>query len=191
MKLTQIDQTPNPNSLKFVMEHTLNGEGSHSFVSREEAERDPLAARLFQINDVENVFYMSNFITVTKSENSDWSELQQQISEALNGFNYKKPETVKDENKSAECTPDEASDYQSMTPVEKMLYIDKFFDENVRPQLAGDGGGLSVVGLEENKLLIHYEGACGTCPSSISGTLMYIDGLVKEKIDDSLYVMAV
>ncbi|MCH7973573.1 MAG: NifU family protein, partial [Bacteroidetes bacterium] len=60
----------------------------------------------------------------------------------------------------------------------------------VRPALAGDGGGLEVLALEGYKVKIRYQGACGTCPTSIEGTLMAIEGLLKRDINEALEVVA-
>jgi Fe-S cluster biogenesis protein NfuA len=58
----------------------------------------------------------------------------------------------------------------------------------VRPALAGDGGGLQVLGVEGKTVLIRYEGACGSCPSSTAGTLMAIQNLLQSEVDDELVV---
>jgi Fe-S cluster biogenesis protein NfuA len=63
-------------------------------------------------------------------------------------------------------------------------------DEQVRPYLQGDGGDLYVVGLEGNKLKVHYQGACGSCPSSLSATLTGIEGLV-HSVDPELQLVPV
>ena len=63
-------------------------------------------------------------------------------------------------------------------------------DEQVRPYLQGDGGDLYVVGLKDNRLEVHYQGACGSCPSAISGTLAGIEGLV-HSIEPDIEVIAV
>jgi Fe-S cluster biogenesis protein NfuA len=55
----------------------------------------------------------------------------------------------------------------------------------------GDGGYLEVLGLKENTLSIRYQGACGSCPSSLTGTLMAIEGMLKQEIDPDLEVVAV
>ena len=72
----------------------------------------------------------------------------------------------------------------------KLDQINELLDEEVRPYLQGDGGDLYVVGLEGATLKVHYQGACGTCPSSISGTLAGIESLVK-RIDPEMEVVAV
>jgi len=68
--------------------------------------------------------------------------------------------------------------------------INMILDERIRPYLAGDGGWLEVVGLEDNILTIRYEGACGSCPSSLTGTLMAIENMIKEEIDPEITVVA-
>ena len=68
--------------------------------------------------------------------------------------------------------------------------VNGILDEQVRPYLQGDGGDLYVVGLEGNRLMVHYQGACGSCPSSISGTLAGIESLVRQ-IEPDIEVVAV
>ncbi|MFZ1519381.1 MAG: NifU family protein, partial [Ignavibacteriaceae bacterium] len=58
-----------------------------------------------------------------------------------------------------------------------------------RPALAGDGGGLEVLGLDGYTVKIRYQGACGSCPSSISGTLMAIEGLLKRDVNPAINVI--
>ena len=59
----------------------------------------------------------------------------------------------------------------------------------MRPALAGDGGGLEVLGLDGYTVKIRYQGACGSCPSAISGTLMAIEGLLKRDISEAIEVV--
>ena len=73
---------------------------------------------------------------------------------------------------------------------ERLDKINELLDEQIRPYLQGDGGDLYVLGLEGNKLAVHYQGACGSCPSSISGTLAGIENLVKS-IEPDIEVVAV
>jgi Fe-S cluster biogenesis protein NfuA len=79
------------------------------------------------------------------------------------------------------------------TPGENLLLdrINQVLDEKVRPGLAGDGGGLEIIGLDDKKLLIRYQGACGSCPSSIGGTMMAIEYMLKEDVDPEIEVVSV
>ena len=68
--------------------------------------------------------------------------------------------------------------------------INRMLDEQVRPYLLADGGGLKVLGLDNNVLRVHYQGACGTCPTASSGTLYAIESMV-HRIDPDIVVEAV
>ena len=67
----------------------------------------------------------------------------------------------------------------------------ELLDEKIRPYLASDGGWLEVLDLEDKTLKIRYQGACGSCPSSLSGTLMAIENMIKDEIDEEIEVVAV
>ena len=73
---------------------------------------------------------------------------------------------------------------------ERLDRINELLDEQIRPYLQGDGGDLYVIGLSGNTLSVHYQGACGSCPSSLSGTLAGIENLVKS-IEPDIEVIAV
>jgi Fe-S cluster biogenesis protein NfuA len=73
---------------------------------------------------------------------------------------------------------------------ERLAQINDILDEQVRPYLQGDGGDLYVLGLQGHQLTVHYQGACGSCPSSLSGTLAGIESLVRQ-IDPEIEVVAV
>lgn len=73
---------------------------------------------------------------------------------------------------------------------ERLAQINAVLDERVRPALLSDGGGLEILEFADNKLVIRYQGACGTCPSSLSGTLMAIESVIRS-IDPYVEVVAV
>src|SRR6266487_2809063 len=73
----------------------------------------------------------------------------------------------------------------------RLVRINEILDEKVRPALMGDGGYLEVLGLANHTLSIRYQGACGSCPSSLTGTLMAIEGMLKQEVDPELEVVAV
>src|SRR5213596_4410451 len=73
----------------------------------------------------------------------------------------------------------------------RLLRINEILDEKVRPYLMGDGGYLEILDLTDRTLKIRYQGACGSCPSSLSGTLMAIEGMLKQEVDPELEVIAV
>ena len=73
----------------------------------------------------------------------------------------------------------------------RMEEIEEVLEREIMPYLEGDGGGLAIKGLVDDKLMIDYQGACGSCPASITGTLMSIENLLKKEVDEGLTVEAI
>jgi NFU1 iron-sulfur cluster scaffold homolog, mitochondrial len=192
-RIAEIEFTPNPNARKFILREPLSYGVSKSYENAEQAAGDPLAESLFAIPHVTNVFYVDHWITVTQDGKAHWSELLRLLAVPIR-------DAPSAQEKSAELLdegadrPDGAAacDESKLSPEEreKLEMIRQLLDEQVRPYLQGDGGDLYVLGLEDNVLKVHYQGACGSCPSSISGTLAGIEGLVRQ-IDPEIEVMAV
>jgi NFU1 iron-sulfur cluster scaffold homolog, mitochondrial len=189
-KITDIQETPNPNAVKFILKEPVSNGTAHSFDSPEAAEDDQLAKALFEFDNVRSVFYMDRMITVEKAEEGDWDEMLAQLAVPIRAAES----TIATASAAAATAAVAAvggavaaalSDDPTLTRINEIL------DEKVRPALAGDGGWLEVLGLKEHTLSIRYQGACGSCPSSLSGTLMAIEGMLREEIDPELEVVAV
>jgi NFU1 iron-sulfur cluster scaffold homolog, mitochondrial len=184
-KIAEIESTPNPNALKFVLREPLTWGIKRSYDSAGEAKDDPLAAALFDIEHVTNVFYIDHWLTVTQDGGADWQELTRRIAEPIRAApaaNAQTAATVAASTRAIAALPPE--DQQRLDKINALL------DQHIRPYLQGDGGDLYVLGLEGNRLAVHYQGACGSCPSSISGTLQGIENLVKS-IEPDVEVFAV
>jgi Fe-S cluster biogenesis protein NfuA len=183
-KIAEIDSTPNPNAKKFILKEPLTWGVSRAFDNPEQAKDDPLATQLFAIDHVTNVFYVDHWITVTQDGEADWPELLRRLAEPIR--NAPSAQTHSEQYASA------APSVGHMTPDEQERFarISELLDEQVRPYLQGDGGDLYVVGLRGNVLEVHYQGACGSCPSSLSGTLAGIENLVRS-IEPDIEVIAV
>ena len=93
-----------------------------------------------------------------------------------------KPETILDKF--------HKEDFLNCSEEEKKLIIEAVLDQAIRPALANDGGGIDVLGIEGNVINVHYQGACGTCPSSTTGTLSYIETFLKDTLHHDLTVIA-
>lgn len=180
-KISDIEYTPNPNAVKFILKEPVTSGVSRSFQSAEAASGDALADSLFKVGNVTSVFYMDRFITVNKEEEISWEDLLKKLAEPIRSS----PSVT-------EFSPQEANkpDY---TPGANPLLdrINEFFDERIRPGLAGDGGGLEIIGLDDKRLLIRYQGACGSCPSAIGGTLMAIENMLKDEVDPEIELVSV
>jgi Fe-S cluster biogenesis protein NfuA len=185
-KITDIQETPNPNAVKFILKEPVSNGTTHSFDSAEQAAGDPLAKSLFDVGHVVSVFYMDRMITVEKTEEGDWDELLPELAVPIRAA----------ESTAASATAAAAAAVggaiaAAVSDDPRLERINEILDEKVRPALAGDGGWLEVLSLNDHTLSIRYQGACGSCPSSLSGTLMAIEGMLRQEIDPEIEVVAV
>src|SRR5674476_237690 len=160
-----VDLTPNPHALKFVLNEKLLNHEKRQYSNREEAKDDPFARSIFEIEGVVSVFYMDKFVSIEKSQTATWGMIQRPFINFLKTFDR---QLLPKESERAIVNEDSN---------DLLKRINHLIDERVRPALANDGGGLEVLGLEGNLVTIRYQGACGSCPSSISATLTAIAGL--------------
>jgi Fe-S cluster biogenesis protein NfuA len=184
-KISDIEETPNPNAVKFLLREPVTNGVTRSFNSLENAAGDELARSLFEVGEVKSVFYMDRMITVEKAEEADWDELLPALAVPIRAAQAVGAATVSPASAIGGSIAVAVSDDPRLTKINEIL------DEKIRPALAGDGGWLEVLGLTEHTLTIRYQGACGSCPSSLSGTLMAIEGMLKEQVDPEIEVVAV
>ena len=184
-KIAEIDDTPNPNAVKFTLHEPLTWGVSHSCENAEQARGDALASALFAIPHVSNVFYVDRWLTVTQDGGADWPALVRLIAVPLRAAPAAAAQSAAAVFAARSCIDDMSEQDQARLDV-----ISELLDERIRPSLRADGGDLHVVGLAGNYLSIHYQGACGSCPSSISGTLSAIGNLVRT-VEPDIEVVAV
>ena len=185
-KIDNIEETPNPNAVKFVLKEPVAAGSPRSFQTAAEAENDPLARSLFDVGDVISVFYIDRMITVEKTDEADWDDLLPKLAVPIRAA-----ESVKAGAAAAAGAGIGGGMAAVMSDDPRLLRINEVLDEKVRPALIGDGGWLEVIGLEGDTLTIRYQGACGSCPSAMSGTLFAIEGMLKQEVDPDLEVVTV
>tara|TARA_B100000963_G_C22569456_1_gene645346 strand:- start:465 stop:1061 length:597 start_codon:yes stop_codon:yes gene_type:complete len=181
-KIKEIERTPNPDAMRFVLAEPLTNGVTRSYEDVQEAKDDRLAASLFEIEHVINVYYVDRYVTVTQDGEAVWSELLRKLAPPIREAEAQENLVDDDEVHVSKEALD--SDDPRLQEINRML------DEQVRPYLLADGGGLKVIGLEENRLKVHYQGACGTCPTATTGTLYAIESMVK-RIDPEIQVISV
>lgn len=187
-KIADIQETPNPNAVKFILKEPVSYGTSHSFKNEESALDNQLAKSIFDVGNVVSVFYMDKMVTVEKTDDAEWDEILPDLAVPIRAAEA--VQTTNGNGKSAaESVGGAIAAAASDDP--KLREIEAILDERIRPYLAGDGGWLEVVELAGNTLKIRYEGACGSCPSSLTGTLMAIENMIKEEIDPEIDVIAV
>ena len=184
-KISDIQETPNPNAVKFILREAVTNGVARQFGSADQARADALAKSIFDVGNVVSVFYMDNMITAEKEDSADWDELLPALAVPIRAA-----ESVTGAaSLGAGAVGGAIAAVTSDDP--RLLHINEILDEKVRPALMGDGGYLEIIGLQDHTLSIRYQGACGSCPSSLSGTLMAIEGMLKQEVDPELEVIAV
>lgn len=183
-KIAEIEYTPNPNAVKFQLKEPVAVGFPKSFPSREIAEADPLAKALFEVGSIVSVFMQDKWLTVTKDDSASWPDLLPKLATP-----------IRSAPSAAGQAPSEAPkrDFGGLyDPDDEVLQkVQRVLDEAILPALAADGGGLELVGRHDKQVMIRYQGACGTCPASLTGTLAAIEGLVQKEIDPELVVISV
>ena len=183
-KISDIEETPNPNAVKFILREPVSNGVARQYGSADLAENDSLAKSLFDVGHVVSVFYMDKMITVEKDDEGDWDELLPALAVPIRAA-----EAVNSAAAAAAAVGGPIAALASDDP--RLLKINEILDEKVRPALMGDGGYLEIIGLSDHTLSIRYQGACGSCPSSLTGTLMAIESMLKQEVDPELEVIAV
>jgi Fe-S cluster biogenesis protein NfuA len=185
-KISDIEETPNPNAVKFILKEPVTNGTARQFDSAEKAEGDALAKALFEVGEVVSVFYMDRMITVEKQDAGDWDDLLPRLAVPIRAA-----EAVAQNGAAAAAAAVGGSIAAAVSDDPRLVQINEILDEKVRPALAGDGGWLEVLNLKDHTLSIRYQGACGSCPSSLSGTLMAIEGMLRQEVDPEIEVVAV
>ncbi len=178
--LIRVQATPNPCAWKFILDRPVLNDGKATYSNIEESIHNPLAKALFDLPGVKQVHYFQNVITVTHAFDVEAEEIKPQICSVIQTRMaiHNPNQTVLDEKKIAR---------QNLSP--ELQKIEEILDRTIRPGLQGDGGDIEVVKFEEDKVYVMYQGACGTCPSSTTGTLMAIEGILKDEYDPKIEVI--
>ncbi|OWK51138.1 NFU1 iron-sulfur cluster scaffold homolog, mitochondrial [Lonchura striata] len=157
----QTQDTPNPNSLKFIPGRAVLESRTMEFSTPAAAYCSPLARQLFRIEGVKSVFFGPDFITITKeSEDLDWNLLKPDIYATIMDFFASGLPVVTDEAPRTDTAASEEDD-------EVVLMIKELLDTRIRPTVQEDGGDVIYKGFEDGIVLLKLQGSCTSCPSSL------------------------
>ncbi|XP_071387409.1 NFU1 iron-sulfur cluster scaffold homolog, mitochondrial [Centroberyx affinis] len=158
----QTQDTPNPNSLKFLPGRTVLETGTMDFAGPRDAYTSPLARQLFRIDGVKSVFLGPDFITVTRSdENMEWKVIKPDVFAAIMDFFTTGLPVVNEESvPSADTAPSDDDD-------EVVAMIKELLETRIRPTVQEDGGDIVYRGFEDGIVKLKLQGSCTSCPSSI------------------------
>lgn len=171
-----MESNPNPQSLKFVANYMLLPEGvSYDFPDKESAKDSDLALRLFDFPYVKRVFYMGNFVTITKDPEVLWEEIRNTLKDEIKNF-LESGKPLLNEEPIQEIFNENDSEI-----VKKIKGI---LDEYIRPAVEQDGGAIAFHSYEAGKVKVLLQGSCSGCPSSTVTLKAGIENLLKRMLPE-------
>lgn len=167
------EQTPNPATMKFMVNKLLIN-GSQDFATKESAEHSPFARELYKFNFVNGVFFASNFVTITKTDDAEWADIEAILKEFVKG-------AVESELKIKEAEPEEAPNFEGS---EIEVKIQQILHDYVRPAVEQDGGAIHYKSYEDGIVTVELRGSCSGCPSSTITLKSGIQNLLQRMVPE-------
>lgn len=182
----ETEPTPNPATLKFLPGLQVMPSGTREFTTPEEAEASPLAQALFDTGEVTNVFFGSNFISISKAPGVDWPNLKPQVvSVLLDHFVSEAPLFVGGSAAGIAVPAEDGLLFEeSPDDADVVAQINELLETRVRPAVAGDGGDIAYRGFKDGVVYLTLQGACAGCPSSTATLKQGIEGLLKHYVPE-------
>jgi Fe-S cluster biogenesis protein NfuA len=188
--LIETETTPNPATLKFMPGRPVMTGGTRDFAAPEEAEASPLAEALFDLGDVEGVFFGSDFVSVTAAPGAEWRDLKPNVlSVLLDHFSGDMP--LFRAGSAAGIAIEDEVPLDSPEDADIVSQIRELIDTRVRPAVANDGGDIIYRGFQRGTVFLKMQGACSGCPSSTATLKQGIEQLLKYYVPEVTEVRAV
>ena len=187
------EQTPNPETLKFVTNRMLY-KGTADFREEESAKDwSPLATTLFEFPYVKGVYICNNFVTVTKEFNYAWEDIMLKLKEFLKQYVQDDKGIVNEgyEEYKAKQDAERTTNYDySGDEAEIVQKIIDLIETYVKPAVEMDGGNIEFKSFDKGKVTVSLQGACSGCPSSSVTLKAGIEGMLKRMIPEVTEVIA-
>ncbi len=151
----QTENTPNPNSLKFLPGKTVSNQGSFEITRKDETNNE-LVRNILSVNGVEGIFLGKDFISINKYDDVSWDDIKHIVISLINDFYSSGKEYVI--NKSLN------EDKKDLKDIEKKII--QILDQKIRPAVAKDGGDIKFINFENGIVKVQLQGSCSGCPSS-------------------------
>ncbi|WP_293945746.1 MULTISPECIES: NifU family protein [unclassified Sphingobacterium] len=173
------ESTPNPSTMKFLVNKLLIN-GSVDFPNKEAAQESPFAQELFKFNFVNGVFFASNFVTITKTEDAEWEDIEALLKDFVKG-------AVESELAVKAAHHDPEVNFEG---TETEVKIQQVLHDYVRPAVEQDGGAIHYKSFNEGIVTVELKGSCSGCPSSTITLKAGIEGLLKRMVPEVTEVVA-
>tara|TARA_B100000282_G_C31684777_1_gene468463 strand:- start:534 stop:1073 length:540 start_codon:yes stop_codon:yes gene_type:complete len=151
----QTEETPNPNSLKFLPGKTVSNNGSFEIIKKEDSSNE-LVRNLLSVNGVEGIFLGKDFISINKNNEISWGEIKHIVISLINDFYSSGKDCVIENEKNSEI--------KDLKEVERKII--KILKEKITPAVARDGGNIEFKNFSNGIVKVQLQGSCSGCPSS-------------------------
>ena len=176
----QIQETPNPNSLKFIPGKKVSSIGSVELTKKEDTNND-LLKNILSINGVESIFLGDDFLSVNKNEKINWEDIKHIVISLINDFYLDGKEYVIDEN--------EEEKNNNLSEIEEKIV--KILDQKIRPAVARDGGDIKFKEFKDGIVKVQLQGSCSGCPSSTMTLKQGVQNLLCHYLPEVKEVVAI
>ena len=180
----QTEETPNPNTLKFLPGKTVSEVGSFEFTAKDQTE-NKLIKDILSMKEVNMVFLGPDFITVKKTEQILWKEIKPKIISLINDYYLKDNVSILDKNYVKQKSNDKEP---TNVVVKKIIGI---LDEKIRPAVARDGGDIKFKSFDNGLVIVELQGSCSGCPSSVMTLKQGVQNLLCHYVPEVKKVEAV
>ena len=178
----QTQNTPNPNSLKFLPGEIVSNSGSYEIKKKEESNND-LVKNILSINGVTGLFLGKDFISVNKEDNVNWEDVKHIVISLINEF-YQSGKKYVIDNDVNEIEPN-----NNLKEIEKKII--NILDTKIRPAVARDGGDIKFQEFKDGVVKVKLQGSCSGCPSSTLTLKKGVENLLCHYIPDVKEVLAI
>ena len=173
----QTESTPNPNSLKFILEEEITKSQTYEFSSIEDCKDSELAAQLFTVDGVDSIFFGSNFISINKNK-YEWDQLKAPILTKIADFISSGKKVIKQNEKKDVINKTEFNHEDA----EIVSQIQELLDSKIKPAVAQDGGDIEFKKFNDGIVYLALQGSCVGCPSSTLTLKTGIENLLKHYV---------
>jgi len=178
----QTENTPNPNSIKFIPGTKVSPNAAMNFATNSDSTSSPLASILLALNSVDSVFLGHDFITITKKSDAEWDKIKSEILLTIMEYiSSGKPIVIENTRHIKEQTEEDSL----------VVQIKELIETKVRPAVAQDGGDIIFHSFENGIVKLELRGACSGCPSSTITLKNGIENMLKHYVPEVESVEAV
>jgi NFU1 iron-sulfur cluster scaffold homolog, mitochondrial len=180
------EMTPNPETMKFVANKLLYPGKSIDFQDESTAGPSPLAKELFAFPFIRSVFIASNFVTLTKTTETQWEEVIPTIREFLKEYLESDKKIINED----EIVIKKVDNTINADDTDVVVRIKELLENYVKPAVEMDGGAISFRGYNDGVVSLMLQGSCSGCPSSMITLKSGIEGMMKRMIPEVTEVVA-